>query len=218
MSFPSQATISASHCSVIGEDYGKPAEESGLKRRVAVSLFINLVESDPRVGASTLCWRAECAAGNLQRQMHNGSLFHYVDRDGIAIRTAVIMEGRESHMYPYIFHTPTTCRPRCGCVLCWRAPVEQSNNDPPCARKAHQPPSLRTVAQQEDELEVVKGNDVGVGAEADICSFNATAYKRIAICVRINQIQYGQHPLQDVGQRMLQSWRLPYMSSYLSPL
>lgn len=46
----SQSTVAAFHRCVLGISYGKPAEERGLKRDVALLLFINLDGKATRVG------------------------------------------------------------------------------------------------------------------------------------------------------------------------
>lgn len=67
------------------------------------------------------------------------------------------------------------------------------------------PPSLRLASQQDEALEVVKSTEGGVGAAVHDSGFNATAFKRMDIKVRNDQIQDGQHPPRDVTREMLQS-------------
>lgn len=47
-------------------------------------------------------------------------------------------------------------------------------------------------------MEIVGRHDNGSGAAVDIRGFHATAYKRINMWVRIDQIQDVQYPLLDV--------------------
>lgn len=70
-SFPSLFTLATFQKSVICAGFGKPAEKPGLRRDVAVFLFINMDGNPTRVRIATLWGRADDAICSLQRQMPN---------------------------------------------------------------------------------------------------------------------------------------------------
>lgn len=100
---PSQSTLAPFHRSVIGVSYMNADEKRGLKRDAAVWLLINMDWNATRVDTITMCGHTDDATNTVQRRMQMQSLAHDNSCGLIAICTAVIVEERKSHGYPYTF-------------------------------------------------------------------------------------------------------------------
>lgn len=179
--------------------YGKPAEERGFKRDVAVLIFMNMDGSVTRVDTVALCGRLDCATGTHHRQICNQSFAHDKRSDLIAILMAVIVENMRSHTYPYVFletEEGPSSLPNVYSSGVYAPSIQAMTCIVPV--KLPEAPSPRPAPRQDDEGKVVESIEDDVSTSADIRGFNETAYKCIGIWVRIDQIQHVQHPLRDV--------------------
>lgn len=132
-------------------------------------------EKEDRVGAATLCGRADNATSPVHHQIHKHSLVHNNGRDLIAICMSVILKKMKYHAYPYTFQTEEGSVRVCIRVLSWRICVGQSSNKTHCAQKAQKAGLPPTALQQDDEFDAIESNDDILRVAIGVRGFNQTA-------------------------------------------
>lgn len=164
------------HRTVIGSNYGKPADGQSPERNFALLQFTNGNGSALRMDIAEMCGHVDNGIVTLPQQMHNHSLAHDNGFSLIAIRKDAMVEEMKSYAYQSTFRTVAKLLSTLADIFPSGVYAWDSQALTRVVLEMHfQSSSRRLNLVQYNEPEVIETIGDDLGAAVDIRGFKAVA-------------------------------------------